>query len=246
MRVKEHHSSIFIQILQVNLMKIYGLQKLSLLDYPDKMAAIIFTGGCNFLCPFCHNRDLVMEINNLKEISQKELFSFLEKRKNVLEGVCITGGEPLIHSDTSIIRKIKELGYLVKLDTNGSYPERLKNLVEEKLLDYVAMDIKNSLNKYAVTSGVKEINLNKIKESVSFLLKNKVAYEFRTTVVKELHEKEDFVFISQWLMGAEKYFLQNYKNSENIIKKGYSSHKIEQLEIYKNILEKNIKFVKIR
>jgi len=228
-------------------MKIYGLQKLSLLDYPDKMATTIFTGGCNFLCPFCHNKDLVIGLDKLKEITLEELFLFLEKRKNVLEGVCITGGEPLIHENVAIlIRKIKELGYLVKLDTNGSYPEKLKTLVEAGLLDYVAMDIKNSLEKYPMTSGLEKMNLDKIKESAFFLLENRMPYQFRTTVVKELHSKEDFIFISQWLKGAEKYFLQSYKDSENVVKKGFSSPEKEQLEIYKNILEKNIKDVQIR
>lgn len=228
-------------------MKVYGLQKLSLLDYPDKIGATIFTGGCNFLCPFCHNKDLVIGIEKIKEIPQEEVFSFLEKRKGILEGICISGGEPLIHEEIGeFINKIKDMGYLIKIDTNGSYPDELKNLMKKKLIDYVAMDIKNSPGKYPITCGKSQIDIEKIKESVSILMNNNIQYEFRTTVIKELHNIEDFQIISEWLKGASKYFLQSYKDSENVIERRFNPYDNCQLEKFKEILSQKISFVQIR
>lgn len=228
-------------------MKIYGLQKLSLLDYHEKIAATIFTGGCNFLCPFCHNKDLVIGIDKIKEIPQEELFSFLEKRKGILEGICISGGEPLIHEEIGeFINKIKDMGYLIKIDTNGSYPDELKNLIEKKLIDYAAMDIKNSPEKYPITCGKSQIDIEKIKESVSILMDSNIQYEFRTTVIKELHDIEDFQIISEWLKGASKYFLQSYKDSENVIERRFNPHDNCQLEKFREILSQKISFVQIR
>ncbi len=197
-------------------MKISGLQKLTLLDYPGKMACTVFTYGCNFRCGFCHNALLVTESNN-DNISEDEFFSFLKKRQGILDGVCISGGEPTLQSELKdFIIKVKSLGYSVKLDTNGSNPGLLKNLIEENLLDYVAMDVKNSLEKYSQTCGC-EVNIENIKESVSIIMKSGIDHEFRTTTVREYHSTEDFKSIAQWLNGDSKYFLQHFEDSGNLI-----------------------------
>jgi pyruvate formate lyase activating enzyme len=197
-------------------MKISGLQKLTLLDYPGKMACTVFTYGCNFRCGFCHNALLVTESNN-DNISEDEFFSFLKKRQGILDGVCISGGEPTLQSELKdFIIKVKSLGYSVKLDTNGSNPRLLKNLIEENLLDYVAMDVKNSLEKYSQTCGC-EVNIENIKESVSIIMKSGIDHEFRTTTVREYHSTEDFESIAQWLNGDSKYFLQHFEDSGNLI-----------------------------
>ena len=195
-------------------MKICGFNKTTLLDYPGCVAATIFLGGCNFRCPFCHNGDLVLKSGQMTGYEEKEVLAFLKKRRNVLEGVCITGGEPTLHAELpEFISKIKELGYLVKLDTNGSNPEMLKSLVKEKLIDYVAMDVKAPLAKYEKVCGV-AVDVEKIKQSVEFLKQGEIPYEFRTTVVKELHTGEDILEIGRYLRGASKYFLQSYEESE--------------------------------
>ncbi len=200
-----------------------GFQKLTLLDFPGVVACTLFTKGCNFLCPFCHNALLVNKTEEAGAVSDAEILSFLKKRQGILEGVCITGGEPLLHTGLSdFIRKVKGLGYKVKLDTNGSLPKRLKLLVSEGLLDYVAMDIKNSFEKYSQTAGTDKINLADIEESIDFLLSGAVPYEFRTTVAKELHTVEDIELIAKRIHGAENYFIQNFKDSGNIIGTGLS------------------------
>ena len=199
-------------------MKIQGLQKLTLLDYPEKVACTVFLPGCNFRCPFCHNASLVVNIPKEPEMTEEGFFAFLKKRRGILDGVCVTGGEPLLCPDTeAFIRDIKELRYAVKLDTNGSFPEKLKHLVEEKLVDYVAMDIKNAPDAYAVTTGTDGRYLEAVKESVSFLKEGHVPYEFRTTVTKNFHRKEIFEQIGQWLLGAEKYFLQAFVDSGDLV-----------------------------
>lgn len=234
-------------------MKICGLQKLTLLDYPEKTACTIFTGGCNFRCPFCHNASLVVENSFEEVITQDELFAFLNKRKGVLDGVCITGGEPLIHNDIDILmEKIKEIGYLIKLDTNGSYPDMLKNLVDRKLVDYVAMDIKNSPEKYATTCGCENIDFEKIKQSVEFLKSNEIDFEFRTTAVKGIHTENDFLKIAQFLDGKEKYFIQNYIDSGDTIvsrytkKTSFSSFSDEEINKFVNIVKPFVPNVKGR
>lgn len=199
-------------------MKFYGLQKLTLLDYPQKTACTIFTGGCNFRCPFCHNALLVTEIDNSKTYSEEYILEFLSKRTGLLDGVCITGGEPLMHRDIAdFIRKVKDMGYKVKLDTNGTFPEMLEMLVSRKLVDYVAMDIKNCKEKYAETAGVDGINLSDIEKSINILKTSDIDYEFRTTVVKEFHTEEDIRSIAEWIQGAKRYFLQNFEDSGNLI-----------------------------
>lgn len=204
-------------------MQLKGLQKLTLLDFPGKMACTVFTAGCNFRCPFCHNASLVTEIDS-EYIAEEEFFSFLSKRKGVLQGVCITGGEPTLQPDLeNFIKKIKELGFSVKLDTNGYKPEILKRLVEKGLLDYVAMDIKNSPTLYGKTVGIENFDILPVKESIDFLLEGRVDYEFRTTVVKELHTIESISQAAEMIKGTKNYYLQLFTDSGNLIEEGYSA-----------------------
>ena len=202
-------------------MKFNGFQKLTLLDYPGKVACTLFTAGCNLRCPFCHNASLVTHIDNVVSYDEDEILDFLRKRQGILEGVCITGGEPLMQSGiTEFIKKVKELGFSVKLDTNGTFPEKLTMLAESKLIDYVAMDIKNCKEKYAVTSGITDLNIGNIEKSVEFLLSGKIPYEFRTTVVAEFHTPQDIGEIAKWIKGADKYYLQNFVDSGDLISQG--------------------------
>ena len=197
-------------------MHIEAIQKLTLLDYPEKTAATLFTHGCNFRCPFCHNAGLVTRPSEFS-VSNEELFSFLEKGKNMLEGICITGGEPLLQNDIAdFIKKIRELGYSIKLDTNGSFPDKLLALIDQGLLDYVAVDIKNSPEKYEITAGAKNI-LEMVKETVNILKEEKLPYEFRTTVTGNLHTVDDMRSIGEWISGTKKYFLQPFKDSGDIV-----------------------------
>ena len=227
-------------------MKICGLNKTTLLDYPGCVAATIFLGGCNFRCPFCHNSDLVLKSGQMTGYEEKEVLAFLKKRRNVLEGVCITGGEPTLHAELpEFISKIKELGYLVKLDTNGSNPEMLKSLVKEKLIDYVAMDVKAPLAKYEKVCGV-AVDVEKIKQSVEFLKQGEIPYEFRTTVVKGLHTGEDILEIGRYLHGASKYFLQSYEESEQNLCKDFTAMPREELFLLEQELKTEIEYVKVR
>lgn len=191
---------------------------MTLLDFPGKVACTVFTGGCNFRCPFCHNALLVTKLPEKPDYSEDEILSFLEKRTGLLDGVAITGGEPLLNPDIAdFIRKIRSMGYAVKLDTNGSFPERLKAIAGEGLVDYVAMDIKNRKEKYAETIGLNNLDLSKIEESVEFLKSGAVDYEFRTTVVEQFHTVEDIRAAAEWISGAKRYFLQNFVDSGELI-----------------------------
>ncbi len=228
-------------------MIIHGLQKLTLLDYPGKVACTIFAGGCNFRCPFCHNASLVLPEQMSSPIDEEEIFSFLNKRKGLLDGVCLTGGEPLLYPDSKdFLTKIKKFGYFVKLDTNGSFPDRLKEIVSAGIIDYVAMDIKNSEEKYALTCGVNKMDFANIKSSIDFLLSGKIPYEFRTTVVKEFHDESSFVGISSLINGAENYFLQCYTPSDNMIAGGFSAYSKEELERFADIVRPHVKNISIR
>lgn len=228
-------------------MLISGLQKLTLLDYPEKLAATIFTPGCNFRCPFCHNASLVLQPGNAPMISEEEVLTFLDSRKGRLDGVCITGGEPLMQKDVGgFIKKVKEMGYLVKLDTNGSFSDRLKALVDDKLVDYIAMDIKNSPGKYVLTSAATPDMMEQVNKSVSFLLEGRVDYEFRTTVVSEFHEEDDFREIGRWIEGAKSYVLQNYEDSEDVIQCGLSSAGRDRLLKFADIVRPYVCSVHIR
>lgn len=228
-------------------MTIFGLQKLSLLDYPEKTACTVFTGGCNFRCPFCHNASLVVGLDEIETIDEEEFFSFLNKRKNILDGVCVTGGEPLLQRDIDVfIKKIKDLGYSVKLDTNGSFPDKLIQLVNQGLVDYVAMDIKNSPDGYFKTIGTDRIAFSEICRSVEFLLSNAVDYEFRTTVVKELHTENDFKAIGEWIKGAKRYFLQSFIDSGDILNGSFTAYGKSELDIFKNIVAPFVNEIQIR
>lgn len=228
-------------------MRIQGLQKTTLLDFPEKVACTVFTAGCNFRCPFCHNASLVVNIPKESEITEESFFSFLKKRQGILDGVCVTGGEPLLQPDIeNFIRKIKELGFLVKLDTNGSFPEKLKDLVEKGLVDYVAMDIKNSLSAYEQTCGVKALDTEMVERSVRYLREGHVPYEFRTTVTKDFHTKEDFEQIGRWLKGTEKYFLQKFVDSGDLIGTSVEGCTEEEMKEFLLIVKQYIPNVKIR
>lgn len=227
-------------------MKICGLQKTTLLDFPGHVAATVFTGGCNFRCPFCHNSDL-LENGAPAAFSEDEVLSFLSKRTGVLEGVAITGGEPTLQPDLeAFIRKIKSMGYLVKLDTNGYRPKVLKHLVSEGLIDYAAMDIKSSKERYGTVSGISGLILKPVEESVEFLKSGAVEYEFRTTVVKELHSARDFWQIGQWISGCPRYFLQNFTDSGNVLEKGYSGCTKEELLSFAEIVRPFVGDVALR
>lgn len=192
-----------------------GFQKLTVLDYPSHVACIVFTMGCNFRCPFCHNAVLVE--NCTEKISQDEIIDYLKKRRGILDGVSVSGGEPLMHQGIGeFLKEIKSLDYDVKLDTNGTFPQKLRELVNNSLIDYVAMDIKNTPEKYDTTAGTKT-DLGKIQESIDFLLSGNVDYEFRTTVTNELHTPQDIEIISKWISGAKRYFIQNFVDSGNIL-----------------------------
>ncbi len=222
-------------------MEILGLEKMSIVDYDGKVSATIFTGGCNFRCPFCHNSPLVLDYKKIDAIPENEIMGFLEKRKNLLDGVCITGGEPTLQKDLPLLcEKIKKLGYSVKLDTNGTNPEMVKELNENGLVDYFAMDIKNSLDDYPPIIGLTSYDTAKIEGTVSYFLSGKADYEFRTTLIAEFHKKENIIKIGQWLNGANKYFLQKFKSGDNTIAQGLNPVDQSQANDFKNILSKTV------
>lgn len=228
-------------------MQINGFNKLTLLDYPGHLAATIFLGGCNMRCPFCHNASLVIKVSSQPVIPAEEVLAFLAKRTNILEGVCITGGEPTLSQDLpELLQKIKAMGFQVKLDTNGTNPSMLKSLVSDQLIDYVAMDIKNSRDKYRATAGSPNLSLELIDESISFLLTSPLDYEFRTTVVKEFHTSEDMLFLGEWLTGAKAYYLQAYRDSEDVITPGFHCPSKDTLSEYITLLTPYIKQVTLR
>lgn len=209
--------------------KINGFQKMTLLDYPGKVACTVFTGGCNFRCPFCHNAALVEGLGD--EISENEVFAFLEKRKGLLDGVCITGGEPLLQPDIAeFISKVREMGYAVKLDTNGSFPLRLKELAKQGLIDYAAMDVKNCPEKYSITAGCEHISFSDVEESIDFLINGSISYEFRTTVVKEFHTVSDIEKLAESIKGAKRYFLQYFADSGSLLSEGLHPADKETME----------------
>ncbi len=198
-------------------MFIKGFQKLTLLDFPGRTACTVFTGGCNFRCPFCHNALLVTDMDDA-QYTEEEIFDHLEKRKKVLDGVAITGGEPLLQKDIErFLYEIKEKGYAVKLDTNGSFPEKLSGILQLGLADYVAMDIKNCKERYAETIGLKSFDLAPVEESIELLRNSGVDYEFRTTITQSFHTVGDMESLAKWIEGTPKYFLQNFVDSGSLI-----------------------------
>jgi len=227
-------------------MDIGGLQKLTLLDYPEHVACTVFLSGCNFQCPFCYNSSLLDLKTKSSFITEEEFFSFLKTRKNKLDGVAITGGEPLLQkSIIPFIEKIKAMGFLVKLDTNGSFPDVLQYLIDQHLVDYVAMDIKNSFEKYPMTSNFNG-QLENIEKSIQLLLQNKVDYEFRTTIVKEFHEMDDFDKIGQMILGAKGYYLQSFQNKDSVLLKNLHALEKEDLKRCLQVVLKYIPQAQIR
>ena len=211
-------------------MRISGLQKLSMVDYPGKLAATVFTGGCDLRCPFCHNAPLVLRVAETPEFSQEEVLSFLRTRQGLLDGVVLSGGEPLLQADAAeFLAAVRSLGFSVKLDTNGCHPEALANILERGLTDYVAMDIKNRREKYAETAGMPGFDLAPVEESVRLLQSSGVDFEFRTTVVREFHTAADIRAIGQWLEGSPRYFLQKFVDSGDLV--GTGCHGLEDTEM---------------
>ena len=220
---------------------------MTLLDFPGRIACTVFTGGCNLRCPFCHNALLVTEIDKNTAIPEEEVFSFLKKRGGLLDGVAITGGEPLIQPDIKdFIKKVRDSGFAVKLDTNGCYPDKLKEILDEKLVDYVAMDIKNSPERYAETVGVDNFDLAPIKESIALLTSGDTEYEFRTTITKEFHTVKDVEGAAMMIKGAEKYFLQNFVDSGNLIGKNLHACDADTLENMRSAAQKHVKTAVLR
>lgn len=218
-------------------MKIEGLQNLTLLDYPGQVACTLFTAGCDFRCPFCHNASLVLPGQAPEAIPEEDFFALLEKRRGVLDGVCVTGGEPTLQPDLpDFLRRVKALGYAVKLDTNGGRPQVLRALAEEGLVDYVAMDIKNCPDRYVETAGVPGLDLAPIRESVEFLMRGDLPFEFRTTVVRPFHDEGCFRAIGEWLAGEEPYFLQLFQDSGDLIGGGLSAFGEEEMRGFRQIL----------
>jgi len=227
--------------------KFNGFQKMTLLDYPGKVACTLFTAGCNLRCPFCHNASLVTHVDMDYTFSEEEVLEYLKKRFGLLEGVCITGGEPLLQPGLmEFIRKVKELGYAVKLDTNGCFPEKLRRLVEDGLLDYVAMDIKNAPEKYSASVGLETFDMDPVRESIQFLREGRVEYEFRTTVVRELHTVQDIEKIAQWIQGAPRYFLQNFVDSGDLICENMSAVSKEELEQMREVAARYVEEAVVR
>ncbi len=212
-------------------MDIRGLQKLSMVDFPGKLAATVFTGGCNLRCPFCHNALLVTRLAETPRLEAGEVLAFLSRRVGMLDGVVLTGGEPLLQKDAAeFLARVKDLGYAVKLDTNGFFPEALADILGKGLADYIAMDIKNTPEKYAQTVGLPQVDLSAVEESIRLIRGSGVDYEFRTTLVKPLHAPEDMEIIGKWLEGSSRYVLQNFRNSGDLIA-GSGLQGFEKLEL---------------
>ncbi len=217
-------------------MKIYGLQKMTLLDFPGRVACTVFLGGCDMRCPFCHNSELI-DGSAPPVMETAELLAFLKKRQGLLDGVAVTGGEPLLREDTlELLAQIRELGYPVKLDTNGTHPDRLRRVVERDLAQYVAMDVKNSPERYAQTAGLKCFDLSTVNESISFLLEGRTDYEFRTTVVAELHDEDSFRAIGPWIRGAKRYYLQKFTDRDSVPFEGFHAPRDEDLHAWAELV----------
>ena len=228
-------------------MNISGLQKMTLLDFPGHVAATVFLGGCDFRCPFCHNFEIVTG-DLAPQITEEDFFDFIKKRQGILDGIVITGGEPCLRKDQlpEFIRAIKDLGFLVKLDTNGNHPQVLEDLLSQKLVDYVAMDIKNSPQKYGAAVGLTSFDVSKVDKSISLLMKGEVDYEFRTTVAQPLHEEKDFEEIGRWICGAKNYFLQQYVERDTVPDKNLKSPTEAQLSQYLEVIRKYVPSSQIR
>ena len=221
-------------------MEIYGLQKMTLLDFPGRIACTVFLSGCDMRCPFCHNSELAAG-KAPPVMTSGELMTFLAKRKGMLDGVAVTGGEPLLREETlDLLREIRGLGYPVKLDTNGTHPDRLRRAVEEDLAQYVAMDIKNSPERYAETAGLRVMDLSTVRESAAFLLQGRTDYEFRTTVVKELHDADSFRAIGAWIHGAKRYALQKFTDRDTVPFEGFHAPEEAELQAWGEIMKPHV------
>ena len=228
-------------------MQICGLQKLAMVDYPGKLAATVFTGGCNLRCPFCHNAELVLRPAAIEPLSESSVLDFLARRKGLLDGVVLSGGEPLLQPDAAaFLEKVRQLGFSVKLDTNGFYPEALASILEAGLVDYVAMDIKNCLPKYPQTCGIPDLDTEPVQESVRILQKSGVDFEFRTTLVRELHTAADIRAIGHWLEGSPRYFLQNFVDSGGCIRPGYHGFTPDELQEFAELARPFFGHVELR
>ena len=229
-------------------MKICGLVKTTLLDFPGKIGCTVFTEGCDLLCPFCQNSALVLDIGKNPIIPEEEIFSFLEKRKNYLKGICITGGEPLLQPDIEdFIRKIRKIGYAIKLDTNGMFPEQLKHLIDEHLLDYIAMDIKTVPSRYWEATGMPEnFDFSNVLKSVDIIKSSNIEHEFRTTAVKNFISQADFIEIAKILTTTEKYFIQTFQDKGSNISSGLQGYSIEEERDIKTSLRPFVRMVDIR
>lgn len=222
-------------------MVIKGLQKLTLLDFPEKIACTVFLGGCNFRCPYCHNASLVIPEKFGQDIEEEAFFKFLDSRRGILGGVCVSGGEPTLHKDLPLLlKRIKEYIPEVKLDTNGTNPEMLESLIDGGLVDYVAMDIKNSREKYPLTVGRAGFDISSVEKSAELLMRGKIPFEFRTTVVRELHTGEDIESIGRWLSGNEKFYLQTFKDSGDLISEGLSAYSDGEMDELLKILQRYV------
>jgi len=227
-------------------MDIHGLMKMTLLDYPGKVACTVFLGGCDMRCPFCHNAEL-LDMHAPAKMNEEELLRFLDTRHGLLDGVVFTGGEPMLRKDlASVMEKVREKGFSIKLDTNGNHPDRLIEVVEAGLVDYVAMDIKNSRDKYGVTIGIPDFDVSKVEKSVGFLLEGKVPYEFRTTVVKQFHDEDSMRKIGEWLKGADRYYLQGFVDRETVPFKGLEACSKEEMESFRSIVSPFVKEAELR
>ncbi len=228
-------------------MEIKGLQKLTLLDFPERTACTVFLGGCNLRCPFCHNASLVLPEKFGESMPEDEFFAFLESRRGKLEGVCVSGGEPTLSPELfDFISRIKNMGFLVKLDTNGTNPRILRELIENRLVDYVAMDIKSSKEGYSSAVGISGFDTARVCESIAILRENLVDFEFRTTVVRGIHTAEDIENIAKWLAGGEKYFLQSFEDSGDILGDGYSAYFEAEMKQILNRVREFIPLAQIR
>ena len=227
-------------------MKIHGLMKMTLLDFPGKVACTVFLGGCDLRCPFCHNSEL-LDMGAPAEMDEEELYAFLSKRVGLLDGVAFTGGEPLLRTDLiPVMKKIRDMGFAIKLDTNGTHPQRLQEIVSEGLVDYVAMDIKNSPDKYGVTVGLPDFDITNINKSIKFLLSDAVDYEFRTTVVSPYHDEESFQKIGPWIEGAKRYFLQEFVDRDTVKYQGLSACTEAQMQSFLRIVTPFVKEASLR
>ncbi len=227
-------------------MKLHGLQKMTLLDFPGCVACTVFLGGCDFRCPFCHNFELI-DGTAQPVMTDGDLIAFLEKKRGLIDGVAITGGEPCLHPDLpQLIERIHNAGFRVKLDTNGYHPEMLKRILEQGIVEYVAMDIKNSPEKYALTCGVDEIDMALIAESRDLLMNGNIDYEFRTTVIRELHEKEDFEKIGEFIKGAKRYFLQRFTDRDSVPYGNLTAPTFDEMYEFAEIARKFVPDTKLR